>query len=123
MELNELINNDIFIGKSISLSKKSINLMLESLSKDEKPIIVTNCNMNDKPGVITITNKRLIFSSVVLFNYIKKEFDLKHITSLSYESSFMNKLTITSYSEKLIISAIKKEAGNKIIDKFNDMKD
>jgi len=123
MEINEVMNNGIFIGKALILPKKSINMMLESLSKDEKPIIITVCNLGDKPGVITLTNKRIIFTSKVLFNSIKKEFDLKNVTSINYESSFANKLTIVSYSERVVITAIEKSSGNKIIDKFNELKD
>lgn len=122
MELSDILNG-IFTGKALIVPKKSINLMLESLSNNESPIIVTPCNMGDTPGVITLTNKRIIFTSKVLFNSIKKEFDLKNITGINYESSLSNKLTIISYNEKIVITAIEKTTGNKIIDKFNELKE
>lgn len=122
MTINEIQEKGLYYGKAISLQKKSIELMLKSLMNDEQVLVVTSVNSNKTPGVITLTNKRILFTSKVLFNSISRQFDLRHITSISIQSSLSNKLIITSINEILEIDAIEKKAAEILIMKFNELK-
>ena len=119
MTIQELLAKGLFVGKSISLQKKSIELMLYSVAKDENIKITTPCNLGTTPGVITLTDKRIIFTSKVLFNSVKKELNIEDIKGFDFLSSFGNKLIITGYNSKIEITAIEKSAGERIIEIYN----
>ena len=122
MTIQELSVKGLFIGKSISLQKKSIELMLNSITKDESIKITTPCNLvGTTPGVVTLTDKRIIFTSKVLFNSVKRELNIEDVKGFDFLSSFGNKLIITGYNSKIEITAIEKSAGEKIIEIYNRM--
>lgn len=122
MTIKDIQDKNLLIGKIVLMPKKSIELMLKSVPEGEEIHAITPCNSGNTPGVVTITNKRLIFSSKVLFNSLFKEFDLKNITSVTLQSSYGNKMTITSFGEVFVIDAIDKAAAEKIIQRFNMLK-
>lgn len=122
MTTDELIKSDLFKGKAVIMPKKSIELMLKSLIGGEEIMLVAVANSNNNPGVITLTDKRILFTSKVLFNSITRQFDLKTVTSIGLQSSYANKLTITSVNEIMVIDAIDKAAAETLIMKYNQSK-
>ncbi len=123
MKYEDFEKTGLYLGKLISLQKKSIKLMLEMLLSNENIQLVTNCNLQSQPGVITLTDKRILFTSKVLFTSVKKEVLLENITSFNYDSAFTNKLTITSYNRDVFtITSIDKVVGEKLIQSYNSLK-
>lgn len=122
MTIKDIQDNGLFYGKAVIMPKKSIELMLSSLIDGEQVLLVTPANSNNTPGVVTLTNKRILFTSKVLFNSVTRQFDLRHITSIGLQSSYANKLTITSVNEILIIDAIDKKAAETLVIKYNQIK-
>lgn len=123
MTFEEIEKQGLYLGKMISMQKKSIKLMLDMLLPNENIQIVTNCNLKDQPGVITLTDKRIIFTSKVLFTSVKKETQLENITSIDSESAFTNKIIITSYNKDVFtITSIDKAVGEKLIQLYNSLK-
>ncbi|NDV45476.1 hypothetical protein D0T49_00215 [Paludibacter sp. 221] len=123
MTQEELDKQGLFKGKSIRVCKKSIGVMLESLLPTENVIIAINCNIGstNTPGVLTLTDKRLIFTSKVLFTVVRHDFPLKNITSLSLGSAFSNKLIIDSFSLSMTITAIDRKVAQDIINQFHSL--
>lgn len=121
MTIQELSDKGLFIGKSMSLQKKSIELMLNSLGMNESIKLTTPCNIGTIPGVVTLTDKRIMFTSKVLFNSVKKELKIEDIKGFESFSSYGNKLIIIGHNSKIEISAIIKSAGDKIIEAYNDI--
>ncbi|WP_353122078.1 PH domain-containing protein [Dysgonomonas capnocytophagoides] len=120
MTFEDIEKQGLYLGKLISMQKKSIKLMLDLLFPNETLLLLTNCNLKDHPGVLTLTDKRVIFTSKVLFTTIKKEILLDNITSIDIESAFSNKLTITSYNKDVfVISSIDKSVGERLIQEYN----
>ena len=122
MTIKELSEKGLFVGKAISLQKKSIDLMLQMVLDNENIKVVTSCNLGTTPGVITLTDRRIIFTSKVLFNSVKKELNIEDIKGFEFLSSFGNKLIITGYNSKIDITAIEKSAGERIIEVYNHIR-
>lgn len=123
MTFEDIEKSGLYLGKVISMQKKSILLMLDMLVVNESVLLITNCNLKSQPGVVTLTNKRIIFTSKVLFTSIKKEALLENITSINSESMFLNKITITSYNRDVFtISSIDKVVGEKFVQLYNSLK-
>ncbi|NDW10485.1 PH domain-containing protein [Dysgonomonas sp. 520] len=119
MTFEELQQTNLYKGKVISMNKKSIKMMLDSIFPGEEILIITNCNVGSTPGVITLTSKRAIFTSKVLFNSVRHEFALKNITSITMTSSLANTLIIDSFNQKLTITAIDKNVAQDFISLYN----
>ena len=114
-------NNGIYKGSTLLYPKKTIQGIIDNLMPTEKIIILTNCNSESHPGVLAVTTNRLVFSSTVLFSTYFKDFDIKKITSLNLESSLISKLTIQSSSDKVVLSALRKEVGQEIVSKIKEL--
>ena len=121
MDAKELLKNGIFIGRTLLFPKKSLKVIIDNLMPNEKILIATSCNGESKAGALAVTDKRVIFGTKILFSSQVKDFEINKITSLNYKSDFMNKLIIQGSSDKIVISAIEKKAGQKIVNKIKEI--
>ncbi|HLP51002.1 MAG TPA: PH domain-containing protein [Chitinophagales bacterium] len=100
MTPKELKESGIYIGRELLYPEKSVQGIINSLTPNEKILIATNCNAIGTSGVVAVTNKRVIFSSAILFSSKFVDMDVNKITSVGASDSIMNKLM---NSDKLLI--------------------
>lgn len=110
----------IFLGTSI-FTEKSVKVIIKNLMNNEQILLMTRCNSGSAAGVLAVTNRRIIFGSVILWKSTIKDFDIKKITSVTYSSELANKIKIQSSADVLMITAIEKNAGQLIVNKIKEL--
>ncbi|MBP6731491.1 MAG: SHOCT domain-containing protein [Chitinophagales bacterium] len=128
MNAKELKEKGIYIGRDLLFPEKSVQAIINSLTGSETILIATNCNAIGASGVVAVTNKRVIFSSAILFSSKFVDMDINKITSVGASDSIMNKLM---NSDKLLIrdsggttlelSAIHRDGMQQVVNKIKEV--
>lgn len=95
----------------------SLSLLEKQLHSEEMPLIVVQGHFDDKPGVLTATDERVIFAGKLFFNTIVKDFPYSKLSSVSLDSGIMNATVKFEFSGgKLEVEKIQKSVAREFVD-------
>jgi hypothetical protein len=117
MTVDEIKNNGIYLGVSFPFPKRAIALMLSHLQENEELRLVTLVIMSSESstGALSITNKRLIFTSdKLLGSPIFREFDLSLISEVEFAKE-SDQLHVTFGEETKVFENISHRAADALL--------
>ncbi|MCL1943792.1 MAG: PH domain-containing protein [Candidatus Azobacteroides sp.] len=126
MDPKQLLKPGVYHGHINAFKPKySIKSMLKSLLPDENVLFVTPCNVGNRRGALTLTDKQVIFTANTIFRTIlRKNILFKDIIGVTYnKGAAVSELIIETPAESLRFSRIgKRHIGENLAYKINEQR-